>query len=80
MLQLFATQLHIVHNDSARSSTQWHISSKAKPFLIKSGHGTHVDGHFKDIATVWRETLVGGNVGKLSVIRQTKTIQISTYN
>ena len=41
--------VHIVHNDSARSSKQWHISSKAKPFLIKSGHGTHVDGHFKDI-------------------------------
>ena len=33
--------------------------------------------------TVWRETLAGGNIGEfgeLSVIRQTKTIQISTYN
>ena len=38
-----------------------------------------------DIATVtvWRETLAEGNVGefgKSSVIRQTKTIQISTYH
>ena len=32
---------------------------------------------------VWRETLAGGNVGKFgesSVIHQTITIQISTYN
>ena len=33
--------------------------------------------------TVWRETLAGGNVGEsgeLSMICQTKTIQISAYN
>ena len=33
--------------------------------------------------TVWRETLAGGNIGKFgesSVICQTKTIQISSYN
>ena len=35
------------------------------------------------LSTVWRETLVGGNVGEFgesSVICQTKTIQISTYH
>ena len=80
MLQLFA--IYIVHIDSARSSMQWHISSKAKPFLKKWPWYTCV---LMVISKTYRMegNFSGGNVGKfgkLSMIRQTKTIQISTYN
>ena len=62
------------------------LRTSKKPNIRHLQNTTVVAPHLASLPicdTVWKETLAVGNVGefgKSPVIRQTKTIQISTYN